>query len=407
MLEDKVEKELEDITSERAKEIVNEAGVLLYQGCHLHPGSLHGCFENQKGRGKGCKPDASKNLVNISVKDPDHKALLPWGPDQRYNKPILMDSNEALSQIDLHKPSIKDRRQIASLNVTTAAKNQACVDDLLRMMNKYKSLLEKSEIEKEVWKQKAIMLQQEKERGFNIQTADYDAQQRDMDGTEDVTTAGNNQARVDELVRMLNKATEDATFWRNKAQDLQNEAVEKRDQLGEFAARIVQEASDNLAGMADAYWETFSGTLLAIRENERLEKQIEEYLDVEELLGINDPLNKAHGNELLEEHEDWHYKLCYDLRVLEADLGYGLPDILEDGLPMPKQKWISLFIEDMLSGFSELKTTEEMAHHVSVARDKMALHEFTMHELLSYVLYWYHNEELAKHLSNVSRFLAD
>jgi hypothetical protein len=60
-------------------------------------------------------------------------------------------------------------------DVTTTTKNQAQVDELIRMMNKYKSLFEKEDIEKEAWKEKAIMLQEEKNRGFNIETTDYDA----------------------------------------------------------------------------------------------------------------------------------------------------------------------------------------------------------------------------------------
>jgi hypothetical protein len=196
-------------------------------------------------------------------------------------------------------------------------------------------------------------------------------------------------------------AMEDASFWCNKAQDLENEAVERHDQLAELAIRIVQKACDNLTEMADKYWDLYSGTFLAIQEHDRLKKEIEEYL------GTNDPLNKGRGNELLKEHKKWGDKLCFDLCVLESDVSYVFPSILEDGFPMPQQKWRSFFIDNMLSGFSELKTTEDMAHHVSVARDKMALHEFTMHVLSTYVYYYYNDEEYAKHLCNVSRFLAD
>lgn len=48
MLQDKVQKELEDITPHKAREIVNNVGVLIYQGCHLQCAVVHECYEKKK-----------------------------------------------------------------------------------------------------------------------------------------------------------------------------------------------------------------------------------------------------------------------------------------------------------------------------------------------------------------------
>lgn len=90
------------------------------------------------------------------MKDPYEKASLPQGLDDTDERPIVMDSNEAFCQINIHKLSITNPRHMESLNVTTTMKNQAQVDELFRMINNYKSLFENSEIEKEEWKQKDI-----------------------------------------------------------------------------------------------------------------------------------------------------------------------------------------------------------------------------------------------------------
>lgn len=135
---------MKEMTPEKGRQLLKEAGVLLYSGWDMKSALLFDGFLKKQDPNKQMMPDEIDKLFRGLGYDPYQKALLQWAIYPKDKRPTLVDIKEAFGDLMIQQVGKTDPRITAKLNLDVDKLNQDQIEFLVRENTTYKSLYEKN-----------------------------------------------------------------------------------------------------------------------------------------------------------------------------------------------------------------------------------------------------------------------